>query len=79
MSEEQLREAGGPAFPQKLPSGMFFVRSWHGVSARDFAAAALTGMLAADGRLPDAADAAGAAYEYADAMLAARNKKGGSR
>lgn len=43
-----------------------------------FAQAALTGMIAAhtgDKRLPDSIDTAQAAYEYADAMLAARQRK----
>ena len=70
MNNDQRQAAGGNAFPDQY---------YPGLTIRDyFAAAALTGYLAAyagDGiALPDEKNAAQAAYEYADAMLTARAK-----
>ena len=69
---------GGPAFPIAEQQGV--CAAWPGMSLRDyFAAAALTGIIAchadSDPRLPEDDKAAKWAYEYAGAMLAAREPK----
>lgn len=72
---------GGPAFPRNHATRSYkdgdervMISETHeaGLSMRDyFAAAALQGLLACND-LYSAADTATAAYQYADAMLAAR-------
>ena len=62
---------GGPARPTANDDGM---------SLRDyFAAAALCGYMALPGGCPTPEDAARAAYQHADAMLAARTASKGDR
>lgn len=64
---------GGPAFPRVNVNHAMGNGAQEGMSLRDyFAAAALTGLLA---RSPQVATGVAAgAYEYADALLAARSK-----
>lgn len=65
---------GGPAFP--ITSAEFRNGHWHGLSMRDyFAAAALTGMLADSRREGGDVEYVHYAYKYADAMLAQRGVK----
>jgi hypothetical protein len=75
------RDDGGPAFPRPstINDGMIETHDQTGMSLRDhFAGLALTGILSADASadgvasLTPAPKAAKRAYEYADAMLAAR-------
>lgn len=72
---------GGSAFPKqpiyKMPHGVELVTEQQGMSLRDyFAAAALPNLVVwdEDGLKPPV-DAAILAYEYADAMIAEREKK----
>jgi len=71
---------GGPAFPceynMTTESGASRPCSpGYGISLRDyFAAAALQGLLACPNTYGDHAGLAGMAYQYADAMLAEREK-----
>jgi hypothetical protein len=67
------RNDGGPAFPSG-ENGIYAMRS--GMTLRDwFAGQVLAGLLA-DGDFHSADGAAACAYEYADAMLAERDKDG---
>jgi hypothetical protein len=66
---------GGPAFPINSPSGTpEYLPTRDGMSLRDwFAGQALQGLCAAPGTINwDQRRHAKAAYEYADAMIAAR-------
>jgi hypothetical protein len=73
----EMAMVGGPAFPQEWREGYATKTIWHGISARDyFAAAAMTGMLSTCNGEASARLVASGAYEYADAMLAARERKG---
>lgn len=62
---------GGPAFPQKEPLS----NDWHGMSLRDYFAAKAMQWLASKPGSPDYEYEAMAAYKYADAMLAEREKQ----
>ena len=73
---------GGPAFPlQRIKNANDEVCQWEepGMALRDwFAGHALAGILAAPGLQPDDSSRSGCAelaYEFSDAMLAARHKK----
>lgn len=80
---------GGPAFPVGvIDIGSFVkseVREWptKGISIRDyFAAAALTGFIAAtpeESDWPKCTDAAESAFNVADAMIAEREKRSADR
>ena len=78
MSKEK---DGGAAFPRPLgeaikEGGLYYSESQSGMTLRDwFAGQALTGWIAAIDGHPLPEDAAMVAYSYADAMLAARDKK----
>ncbi len=77
-----IEQNGGPAFPTyddvEYESGHAFGQMTPGMSLRDwFAGQALAGICASEpqtGDAPTAKDAAIWALEYADAMLAERNK-----
>ncbi len=73
-------EDGGPAFPTTLQVNAFGTieqEAHDGMSLRDwFAGQALAGLLPTDTTHTNA-DLAQAAYNLADAMLAARERKGG--
>jgi hypothetical protein len=73
-----MEKIGGPAFPQVWDDKCGTKTIWHGISARDyFAAAAMQGMLASpdgDGHIERYAVGA---YQIADAMIAARERKEG--
>jgi hypothetical protein len=74
MNTKPDSKDGGPAFPVTPPRDVTFTA---GMSLRDyFAAAALTG-ICSSGTLPSDAKASQWAYEYADALLAARERKEG--
>ena len=77
--KDEMARVGGPAFPQEWREGYATKTIWHGISARDyFAAAAMQGMMACpdgDGHIESYAVGA---YEIADAMLAARERKEGT-
>lgn len=68
---------GGPAFPhQDWDPAIHAQRREHGMSLRDwFAGQALAGMCADPSRDGTVAVYAAGAYEHADAMLAARERK----
>jgi hypothetical protein len=76
------KDNGGPAFPQASPEMVITGQSMgetQGMSLRDyFAAAALQGLLAhligVENANGNASKYAGRAYQYADAMLAARKE-----
>ncbi len=73
--KDEIARLGGPAFPVVVPPSDWVFFS--GMSLRDyFAAAALTG-ICSSGALASDAKASQLAYEYADAMLAARERKEG--
>ena len=78
-ARDEMAKIGGPAFPQEWDDKCGTKTIWHGISARDyFAAAAMQGMISD----PEAGkvywkDLAEEAYEAADAMLAARKRKEG--
>jgi len=79
---DEMEKIGGPAFPQVWDDKWGKKTIWHGISARDyFAAAALTGLCASfDGPCLDDAFVSGVArraFDVADAMLAARERKDG--
>ena len=76
---DEMEKIGGPAFPQAWDDKCGTKTIWPGISARDyFAAAAMTGMLSdPDAGEVDWKDLAEEAYEAADAMLAARERKEG--
>lgn len=64
-----------PAFPVFPDTSGGHAAAFRGMTLRDyFAAKAMQGMLA-DPSTPEIMDIAGAAYEVADAMLAAREEK----
>jgi hypothetical protein len=68
---------GGPAFPFGVDYGDGGYEQFHGMSLRDyFAAAALQGLLSAYPDF-DVNDFATQSFKYADAMLAARERKEG--
>ena len=80
--KDEMAMVGGPAFPQEWREGYATKTIWHGISARDyFAAAALQGLCASfSGPCLDDAFVSGVArraFDVADAMLAARERKGG--
>ena len=70
---------GGPAFPYRDEDGEGGFDQYSGISMRDwFAGQALNGIIAHPGMEPDDASKKGCAmlaYEYADAMIAERNKQ----
>ena len=71
------RDSGGPAFPILGQTDVRGETIWaeSGMTLRDyFAAKALTGILSGGERMPTPPIAARLAYEYADAVLAERNK-----
>ena len=79
MKELTLSELGGPVIPQQTQNADGSVSVWCGINLRDyFAAAALQGFCAhphrPEGSYEQAADWA---YQAADAMLAARERKDG--
>ena len=67
MNLKEIMQAGGPAFPRGSDYGMT-LRDW-------FASQALIGMMAYNGT-KGCGYMAKVAYEYADAMLAARENYG---
>jgi hypothetical protein len=70
---------GGPAFPFGVDYGDGGYEQFHGMSLRDyFAAAAMTGLLASPRRTGRADQYARDAWDQADAMLAARERKEGT-
>jgi len=74
-----LADLGGPVHPQETTNADRSVSKWCGINLRDyFAAAALTGLLANETRSGRADEYARDAWEQADAMLAARERKEGS-
>jgi hypothetical protein len=78
--KDEMARLGGPAFPVVPPSESVF---FSGMSLRDyFAAAAMTGLCASfDGPCLDDAFVSGVsrrAFDVADAMLAARERKEGT-
>ena len=79
MAGLTLADLGGPVIPQQTQNADGSVSVWFGMSLRDyFAAAAMTGMLSdPDAGKVDWKNLAEAAYEAADAMLAARERKEG--
>jgi hypothetical protein len=69
---------GGPAFPFREQDGEGGYERFPGMSLRDyFAAAAMQGWCACPTTAGTEQDAAELAYKYADAMLAARERKEG--
>jgi hypothetical protein len=78
MAGVTLADLGGPVHPQETTNADGSVSKWYGLNLRDyFAAAALQGMLASpdgDGHIERYAVGA---YQIADAMLAARERKEG--
>ena len=78
MAEVTLADLGGPVHPQETTNADRSVSKWCGINLRDyFAAAAMQGMLAStdgDGHIERYAVGA---YDIADAMLAARERKEG--
>jgi len=75
MAGLTLADLGGPVHPQETQNADGSVSVWCGMNLRDyFAAAALTG-ICSSGTLPSDVKASQWAYEYADAMLAARERK----
>jgi hypothetical protein len=79
---DEMEKIGGPAFPQVWDDKCGKKTIWHGISARDyFAAAAMQGLCASLGPCLDDAflsALARRAFDVADAMLAARERKEGS-
>lgn len=89
MSETKtLVDLGGPVFPQETHNADGSTSVWFGMNLRDlFAAAAMQGLLSSGGPVQpspssgwgfvncNASTVAGMAYELADAMLAARERK----
>jgi hypothetical protein len=80
---DEMEKIGGPAFPQVWDDKCGTKTIWHGISARDyFAAAAMQGLCASfDGPCLDDAFVSGVArraFDVADAMLDARKPKEGS-
>ena len=79
MAGVTLADLGGPVHPQETTNADRSVSKWYGMNLRDyFAAAALQGTLAGPTGGPNTYEGlADAAYSAADAMLAARERKGG--
>jgi hypothetical protein len=81
MAGLTLADLGGPVHPQETQNADGSVSVWCGMNLRDyFAAAALTGLLAISRDWVDEITSeriAAWAYEQADAMLAARERKEG--
>jgi hypothetical protein len=74
---EQIND-GGPAFPFREHFGGSGYERFPGMTLRDyFAAAALQGWCACPTTAGTEQDAAELAYRYADAMIAARERKEG--
>jgi hypothetical protein len=83
MAGVTLADLGGPVIPQQTKNADGSVSVWYGLNVRDyFAAAALQGLCASfDGPCLDDAFVSGVArraFDIADAMLAARERKEGS-
>ncbi len=69
------KETGGPAFPQDKVDAWGTRTSTGGMTLRDyFAAKAMQGFAASDSHWPTADAVASNAYEWADAMLKAREQ-----
>jgi|LakMenEpi03Aug12_release.lakeMendotaPanAssembly.Ray.scaffolds.fasta_scaffold951449_1 hypothetical protein len=81
MAGVTLADFGGPVHPQETQNADGSVSVWCGMNLRDyFAAAALQGMLSdPDAGKVDWKDLAEEAYEAADAMLVARERKEGEK
>jgi len=78
MAGVTLADLGGPVIPQQTQNADGSVSVWLGMNLRDyFAAAAMQGMLASPGYEQIERYAAGA-YQIADAMLDARERKEGA-
>jgi hypothetical protein len=83
MAGVTLAHLGGPVHPQETQNADGSVSVWCGMNLRDyFAAAALTGLCASfDGPCLDDAFVSGVArraFDVADAMIAARERKDSS-
>lgn len=64
---------GGPAFPTRVAD--FTQTQFGGVTVRDYFAIRVLNGLVTNGKIPsNKLDVAACAYDYADAMLAARKK-----
>ena len=73
-----LADIGGPVHPQEIINADGSVCKWYGINLRSyFAAAALTGLLANPRRKGRADEYARDAFDQADAMLAASERKEG--
>jgi hypothetical protein len=82
MAGVTLADLGGPVIPQQTKNADGSVSVWYGLNVRDyFAAAALQRLCASfDGACLDDAFVSGVArraFDIADAMLAARERKEG--
>lgn len=77
----EIKDNGGPAFPEQFVADGVLMASHSGMSIRDwFAGMALQGIISGDQDFategyPSALDVTHMAYKYADAMLAERNKE----
>jgi len=76
-----LADLGGPVHPQETQNADGSVSVWCGMNLRDyFAAAALTGILSTFTKKEASASLVTvASYRFADAMLAARERKEGAK
>ena len=78
MAGVTLADLGGPVHPQETTNADRSVSKWYGINLRDyFAAAAMQGWCACPTTAGSEQDAAELAYKYADAMIAARERKEG--
>jgi hypothetical protein len=91
MAKVTLADLGGPVHPQETTNADRSVSKWYGINLRDyFAAAAMQGLMGNSGgpwqANPSsgtgwcncsAKDVASVAYDLADAMIAARERKEG--
>jgi hypothetical protein len=81
MAGVTLADLGGPVHPQETTNADRSVSKWYGINLRDyFAAAALQGLCASPREWLDECTEdkiAVWAYEQADAMIAARERKDG--
>jgi hypothetical protein len=81
MAGLTLADLGGPVHPQETTNADGSVSKWYGINLRDyFAAAAMQGLIASPREWVDEITSeriAAWAYEQADAMLAARERKEG--
>lgn len=80
MDHDDVRRAGGPAFPVSIPG--FGDNGWQGMTIRDWFAGQALGScppFSETGEIGSASDAARFAYEVADAMLAARKPTSASQ